>query len=582
MGVESNPGPTNGDTLEWLKSLSGEKYSESNLEAAKTFLGFVGDRKMFASWREKFLNKHKSVRQESHRRLMKMCGGGGKHGNIPPKEFIPHSLLAEAGKCGKCDETFESDSDLKIHILNEHNADVKKAYANESWEMIEVDEKYVEWLKKSSLTMETNEAVKMEQLKETNKFLTEKINAQNRNAYIKVKEIGSINEMKREVFKTNEDGTIKTTVVTQQFLDVTTRKRKSTDGNPDQKKSTNTVKNQSKNVENVIRHVAGEGLENQAGLVAKYLDKKGIEFAAAVTLQSKQLKENRKFTPEQTAAITSNMTDSGMDKIRTVHNNIFGSNPYASRHQVEKVRKEILAVDREDWEANEHDLYIHKQGNSVNQKKKTCVLSVKNLKAYIQKIAESEKDNLSNLKDMDELMVCYDGDGGGGRFVCEFAFLNNNDRKIKIHPMLIYEGTDTRPNLEVTLGKLTSQIKKLEGEIINVDGRNLKIHQFGIFDLSALNTILGKQGHSATFFDAWTDVRLSHIRNHSGETHTPDNCKDINFLSLEDLDKYYTHHSVETLASSTAAQFGSVVANNLLPLSDIFHYIPPVIIFGKK
>ena len=172
MGVESMAGPTNGDTLEWLKSLSGEKYSESNLEAAKTFLGFVGDRKMFASWREKFLNKHKSVRQESHRRLMKMCGGGGKHGNIPPKEFIPHSLLAEAGKCGKCDETFESDSDLKIHILNEHNADVKKAYANESWEMIEVDEKYVEWLKKSSLTMETNEAVKMEQLKETNKFLT--------------------------------------------------------------------------------------------------------------------------------------------------------------------------------------------------------------------------------------------------------------------------------------------------------------------------------------------------------------------------------------------------------------------------
>ena len=70
----------------------------------------------------------------------------------------------------------------------------------------------------------------MEQLKETNKFLTEKINAQNRNAYIKVKEIGGINEMKREVFKTNEDGTIKTTVVTQQFLDVTTRKRKSTDG----------------------------------------------------------------------------------------------------------------------------------------------------------------------------------------------------------------------------------------------------------------------------------------------------------------------------------------------------------------
>ena len=56
-GIEKNPGPTNGETLEWLKSLSSEKYSESNLEAAKTFLnGFVGGRKMFGSWREKFLS----------------------------------------------------------------------------------------------------------------------------------------------------------------------------------------------------------------------------------------------------------------------------------------------------------------------------------------------------------------------------------------------------------------------------------------------------------------------------------------------------------------------------------------------
>ena len=94
-------GPTNGETLVWLKSLSSEKYSESNLEAAKTFFGFVGDRKMFASWREKFLDKHKSVRQEAHKRWMKMCGGTGKDFNIPPKEFIPHSLLVGMGKCGK-------------------------------------------------------------------------------------------------------------------------------------------------------------------------------------------------------------------------------------------------------------------------------------------------------------------------------------------------------------------------------------------------------------------------------------------------------------------------------------------------
>ena len=102
--------------------------------------------------------------QEAHKRLMKMCGGTGKDFNIPPKEFIPHSLLVGMGKCGKCDDTFESKSDVKSHILEEHKADVKKAYANEAWEMVAVDEKYVEWLKKISLSKETNESASQEVL----------------------------------------------------------------------------------------------------------------------------------------------------------------------------------------------------------------------------------------------------------------------------------------------------------------------------------------------------------------------------------------------------------------------------------
>ena len=47
--------------------------------------------------------------------------------------------------------------------------------------------------------------------------------------------------------------------------------------------------------------------------------------------------------------------------------------------------------------------------------------------------------------------------------------------KITLHPFLIYEGTDCRENLEVTLGKLTPQFKQIEGEFIVVDGRRLKM-----------------------------------------------------------------------------------------------------------
>ena len=216
-------------------------------------------------------------------------------------------------------------------------------------------------------------------------------------------------------------------------------------------------------------------------------------------------------------------------------------------------------------------------GKNADKKKRTCVLNVKHLKSYIEKVAVSEKNNLANLNDGDELHVCWDGDGGGGRFVAEFTFLNNTDRKITLHPFLIFEGTDVRANLEVTLGRLTKQIKDLEGAIINMEGKKLKLKQFGVFDLCALNTILGKQNHSATFFDAWTDCTLEHIRNHSGSTHTTSTCKNIQFQSLGDLEKHLTNHSLDNIPQrKTGNRHGNVIGENLLPLDNIFCYIPPL------
>ena len=533
------------------------------------------------------MNVHKKVKQEAHMCLMRDCGGSGKKFDVPPTDFIPYSLIVN-GECTRCDERFNEQSNLIEHIKIAHGSNIKKAYSKEAMENVFRDEKYNEWLNSATLVSNESESeITISKMQETNRILSERVNCQSENAYTNVKENNGVTEMQRTVYTTTGDGKLKTSLITQQFINVTARKRQNEQSmNPDPKRSCNAKKLQSKKVEKVIKNLAGDNIKNQAGLVAKFLDGQGPKFAEAVSKQSKTLKEQNKMTPEQTAALAAatNVPECTMDQFRTAHNKIWGSNPYASRHSTEKAKKEILTVNRDDWDATEHDLYLHKTGNKINEKKKTCVFSVKDLKSYIQKNAEAEKKNLSHLKDMDELQVCYDGDGGGGRFVCEFAFLNNIDRKIKLHMFMLYEGTDSRENLEVTLAKLTPQIKQLEGQIIVVDGRRLKIHQFGVFDLSALNTILGKQNHSSTFFDAWTDCRLMHIRNHNGDTHTPEVCgKDIQFLSLEDFDKFYTHHSVESLASRhTGAQYGSVVANNLLPLKDIFHYIPPVMHTGLQ
>ena len=64
---------------------------------------------------------------------------------------------------------------------------------------------------------------------------------------------------------------------------------------------------------------------------------------------------------EQTAAIAAatNTPVQKLNSFRTVHNKILGSNPYASRHQVEKVEKNILTINRDDWDSEYHDLYIH-------------------------------------------------------------------------------------------------------------------------------------------------------------------------------------------------------------------------------
>ena len=204
--------------------------------------------------REKFSIELKSVRQKIQRRLMKMCGGSGKNATIPPREYIPHSFVVDDIKCGKCLKIYETGNDVKMHVLDEHKRGVKKAFAMEALEMVALDQNYMEWLEESALSLETNE-----QIKQANRILM--TNSKNRNDYIKIKEENGVHEMQRQVLTANADGTIRTSVVTQQFVEVTTRKRKYTD-NVDTEQQTNTIEKreerQCKWVEKVIRHVLSE------------------------------------------------------------------------------------------------------------------------------------------------------------------------------------------------------------------------------------------------------------------------------------------------------------------------------------
>ena len=77
-----------------------------------------------------------------------------------------------------------------MHGLDEHKRGVKKAFSMEALEMVALDQNYMEWLEESALSLETNE-----QIKQANRILTEMINSENRNDYIKIKEDNGVHEM---------------------------------------------------------------------------------------------------------------------------------------------------------------------------------------------------------------------------------------------------------------------------------------------------------------------------------------------------------------------------------------------------
>ena len=85
-----------------------------------------------------------------------------------------------------------------------------------------------------------------------------------------------------------------------------------------------------------------------------------------------------------------------------------------------------------------------------------------------------------------------------------FTFLNRYDGEVKLHPFVLYEGSDSRQNLELTLGKYTEAIRDMEGKAVTIGDIVVKIKLHALFDLSALNSIIGKQNHSSTYPCAWT------------------------------------------------------------------------------
>ena len=106
------------------------------------------------------------------------------------------------------------------------------------------DQKYNEWLKRSTSVGNANDKLTISKMQEANQILSERLNSQSENAFTMVRESNGVSEMQKKVYTTTGDGKVKTSVITQQFIGITSRKRRSNEQsmNSDPKRSYNAEK----------------------------------------------------------------------------------------------------------------------------------------------------------------------------------------------------------------------------------------------------------------------------------------------------------------------------------------------------
>ena len=258
-------------------------------------------------------------------------------------------------------------------------------------------------------------------------------------------------------------------MIKETYARVTLRpKRKSVDDESLKEISGSAQIKRAKKMNNILDHASMNDKDGKALLMAKMIDQEGEEFGANVEKKSKVMQQNKTLNPEQTSGLmtTTRGSEYMWRQSRTFFKNTLGFSPISSQKKVDLYRKKIMAVKKEDWNFLKRNIYQNKQGKSKGIPKETTVLLVKNLTSYMIKMGESESEELDLSSKV--LPVCFDADAGGGRFLATFTFLNRKDGDVKLHPFLMFKGSDSRKNLELTFGIFTEEIRNLEGKEVTI------------------------------------------------------------------------------------------------------------------
>ena len=285
--MESSINKTNKEVLEWSKKHLG-KSQRALLDEAKTFFGtFVGSKERLHKLIVKSRDENKKRKRKAHSALMKECGGGGKEGSIPPEEYVPDCFQTDF-VCKICEKSFDDTNELKEHAKYNHQEYLKICWSKDALENIYLYEEYKSWL-------EHQFEIDFDDSDNKNVEMSSQISSINSpQTIIKVSQKGNIIQAQRETITCNKNGTIKRSILNEQYANISKRKHDN-DENEDPNKPKKRTKHQSQGINEILEHMSGGNMEVKSSILSEVIDAQGPDIAACVVKNSKELKQKNKL-----------------------------------------------------------------------------------------------------------------------------------------------------------------------------------------------------------------------------------------------------------------------------------------------
>uniref|UniRef100_A0A7M5VGC9 Uncharacterized protein n=1 Tax=Clytia hemisphaerica TaxID=252671 RepID=A0A7M5VGC9_9CNID len=315
-------------------------------------------------------------------------------------------------------------------------------------------------------------------------------------------------------------------------------------------------------------------------LFAKFLKKYGNLFFSDFVLPSDFFP---KLSPAQAVDVKSllRLSMDAFRKLRIVLKKCLGFNIFPSEGKMRDMQSQLLTyLKKADVNVSTQTLV------KVGQEKKhgnVYVLRCRDLSGYMENVLKEYKLKAGFGPDDAQKRVdlLFSGDKGGGlvKFYFEVICGQTKLSVYDVHVFSMYEGSDCYENLHTVFEPFQVEIRRIQEDDFRLDGHPVKVLLGG--DFHFLDAVLGHQGSSATFPSSKWDVSLSHLREHGSRPHTPENCVDIQFRNVDDVNANYSANLALNGQSCELRKTGKFhccfFGPMIFPIKTLENVVPPVL-----